>query len=160
VGFVAWDVYDLVTTPSWARVGVLGADVGLAAVPFVPAGVGAAGRAARAGAHAAEAARGAHSACEVATEMHHAVPKAVLKELRPEVAKAVRGKRGAPNRIRIPRSFHRAIHSGGPAGGAYNRFWLSRLDMLEGGPVGATVGDVLRIREDAIGRFGLMEHLP
>ncbi len=44
VGFIAWDVVDLVREPSWEKAGWLSVDVALGIVPFVPAGAGASAR--------------------------------------------------------------------------------------------------------------------
>ena len=52
VGFVLWDVGDLISSPSWDKAGWLAADVGLMLLPGAPAGAGLAGRAGRAGSRA------------------------------------------------------------------------------------------------------------
>lgn len=78
---------------------------------------------------------------------HHTIPREILKhDLPADVAKAVRGKAGAPNRWSIPTALHKAIHKG-RGGGAYNEAFKQRLRDLGRQP---TVSDALRIRDDLV----------
>jgi hypothetical protein len=92
----------------------------------------------------------------VATDLHHTIPRQILRNLPPEVASnpLVRGRAGAPNRWSIPRELHREIHSGGPNGGRYNQFFRDHM------PRNPTVDDMLRLREDAVREFGLGPYRP
>lgn len=82
---------------------------------------------------------------------HHTIPREILKLLSPDVAKAVRGKAGAPNRWSIPEDLHKAIRKG-PGGGAYNEAFKQRLDALRRDP---TAAEVMGIRDDLVKQFGL-----
>jgi RHS repeat-associated protein len=82
---------------------------------------------------------------------HHTVPREILKKLPPDVAKAVRGQAGAPNRWSIPEDLHKAIHEG-RGGGAYNDAFKQRLRDLGRDPA---PDDVVRIRDDLVKQFGL-----
>jgi len=83
---------------------------------------------------------------------HHTVPKEILSLLPTEIAKAVRGRPGAPNRWRIPESLHKRIHSGAYGGGDYNEAFKNALKMLRREP---TAADVTRIRDDLVRQFGI-----
>jgi hypothetical protein len=88
---------------------------------------------------------------------HHTIPREILKHHLPaDVAKAVRGKAGAPNRWSIPEDLHKAIHKG-PGGGAYNEAFKQRLGELGRKP---TADDVFRIRDDLVEQFGLGAYRP
>jgi|GEM_PF-4612577 len=91
---------------------------------------------------------------------HHTVPRAVLKKLRPDVAAngLVRGRRGSPNRWKIPEDLHKDIHRGA-RGGPWNDAWWRELDAL-GGPEKAEVQDLVLIRDKLIRLFGLEEYRP
>lgn len=90
------------------------------------------------------------------TEMHHSIPREVQRQLPPEVARHpdVRGRKGNPNRMCLPYETHREIHRG-PGGGAYNQFFLDRLNPRALGGRQPTVNDVLRVRQEALDAFGL-----
>jgi hypothetical protein len=84
-------------------------------------------------------------------EKHHVIPREILKRLDDNVYRAVRGKKGAPNRWAMPQDFHRELHKGA-RGGRYNQFFRDRLpDDLST----ATVEDVMRVRDEAVEEFGL-----
>jgi RHS repeat-associated protein len=88
---------------------------------------------------------------------HHTIPREILKHHLPaDVAKAVRGKAGAPNRWSIPEDLHKAIHKGA-GGGAYNETFKERLSQLGRQP---TADDVLQIRDDLVQLFGLEGYRP
>ncbi len=88
---------------------------------------------------------------------HHTIPREILKHHLPaNVAKAVRGKVGGPNRWAIPEDLHRAIHKG-PRGGAYNEAFKRRLRELGREP---TPADVRQIRDDLVKQFGLEPFRP
>lgn len=67
----------------------------------------------------------------------------------------VRGKKGAPNRWRIPEDLHKDIHRGA-RGGPYNKFFREKL-LDNPTP---TVDDVLHWLEEAVRRFGLEKFRP
>ena len=107
---------------------------------------------------ARKAASAAKAGEEVATDLHHMVPREILRQLPEDVANnpLVRGRAGAPNRWPVPRGEHVDIHRGA-GGGAYNQAWKDALRQLGRQP---TVDDVLRIR-DTLGRqFGLEKYRP
>ena len=87
------------------------------------------------------------------TNLHHTVPREILKQLPEDVASnpLVRGRAGAPNRWAIPEDLHKAIHQGA-GGGAYNQAWKDALEALGREP---TVDDVLRLREQITKQFGI-----
>lgn len=120
-------------------------------MPFVPSVAGLASRGANVAAKATKAARAAKAAIP-GKVMHHGVPRAVLKQLDPEVAKVVRGARGRPNRRAVDEAVHRGAHSGTGRGGDYSTFWRDELRRV-GDPRNATVEDVERIRARAMLRF-------
>jgi len=91
----------------------------------------------------------------IRTVMHHTVPREILEKYLPEeVADAVRGKKGAPNRWPIPEDVHKDIHRG-PRGGMYNERWKEELQAISETGRKVTVEDVLRIRDQLIKEFGL-----
>jgi hypothetical protein len=87
---------------------------------------------------------------------HHAVPKEVLKALPDDVARALKGRCGAPNRWPMPEDLHRAIHRG-KGGGVYNVAFRQRVEGLGRTP---TVRDVVRIRDEIVRQFGLEHFQP
>ena len=88
---------------------------------------------------------------------HHTIPREILKHYLPaDVAKAVRGKAGAPNRWSVPVDLHKAIHKGS-GGGAYNEAFKQRLGELGRRP---TADDVFRIRDELVEQFGLGAYRP
>jgi RHS repeat-associated protein len=95
---------------------------------------------------------------DVRWHQHHSIPKAIQKQLPPEVADdpRIRGCRGCPNKVRIPEPVHKDIHRG-PAGGPYNAEFKNRLDILGGPP---SVDDVLRIRDQLMKDFDLDRYRP
>ncbi len=105
----------------------------------------------------------AHNSCG---DLHHTIPRAIRKprsgkpgKLRKDVAEHpdVVGRRGKPNRWRIPRKKHKEIHKGKGSGGDFNRRWEAELDKLPGE---AEVEDVLRIRDALVKEFGLDGYRP
>jgi len=88
-----------------------------------------------------------------ATNLHHTVPREILRTLPEDVANnpLVRGRAGAPNRWAIPEDVHVGIHAG-PGGGAYNQAWKDGLEALGREP---TVDDILRLREEITKDFGI-----
>lgn len=89
-----------------------------------------------------------------ATELHHTVPRQILKAL-PEHVRGhplVRGRAGAPNRWAIPTDMHRAIHSGPGPGGAYTQAWRDALGGLGRDP---GVDDILQLRGQITKQFGI-----
>jgi RHS repeat-associated protein len=100
----------------------------------------------------------AKGAPEVASDLHHMVPREILRQLPEDVANnpLVRGRAGAPNRWSVPRDHHVDIHRGA-GGGAYNQAWKDALEQLGREP---TVDDVLRIRDRLSRQFGLEGYRP
>jgi hypothetical protein len=111
-----------------------------------------------AGVKGTKAAKAAESGAGVATDLHHMVPREILRQLPQEVANnpLVRGRAGAPNRWPVPRGEHVDIHRGA-GGGAYNQAWKDALRQVGRQP---TVGDVLRIRDRLGQQFGLEKYRP
>lgn len=87
---------------------------------------------------------------------HHTVPKEILKLLPPDVAKAVRGKPGAPNIWKVPENVHKLIHKG-KGGGAYNEAFKARLRELGDN---VTAEAVLKIRDDLVREFDIARYRP
>jgi RHS repeat-associated protein len=96
------------------------------------------------------------------TVRHHSVPKAILKRLPKEVAEnpLVRGVKGKPNIWKIPEDLHKVLHSGGPKGGIYNKFWDDGITAIYKSGRTPTVNDVLTIRRGAAMIFKLTEYAP
>ena len=86
-----------------------------------------------------------------ATEGHHSIPKEILAKLPPEIANHpdIRGRRGNPNVVDIPTPRHELIHEG-PGGGWYNQR-VEELIIEHGGYEGASVPDLVKIRQQAMG---------
>lgn len=99
-----------------------------------------------------------NTAAAVRTNLHHTVPRQILRELPEDVASnpLVRGRAGAPNRWAIPEDVHRGIHTGA-GGGAYNQAWFDELANLGRAP---TVDDILRLREQITKQFGIDIYRP
>ena len=133
VGFIAMDINALIR--GCGSFAALGADLGATFVPFVPAVAGVTAR-----------------------QMHHSVPREILKQLPPDVANnpIVRGKRGRPNRWPVPTDKHRDIHRGA-GGGDYNEAFKDALENLGREP---TAEDVDRIRNEIAESFGIDQHRP
>jgi len=73
------------------------------------------------------------------------------------VVKEVRGKKGAPNRWRVPKEFHDDVHHGA-GGGKYNERWKQELGKLL--PEEVTAENVRRIRDELVEEFGLGIYKP
>jgi RHS repeat-associated protein len=87
---------------------------------------------------------------------HHTIPREILeKYLSPDIADAVRGKKGAPNIWDIPENIHKQIHSG-PGGGRYNQRWIEELQKLRK----TTPEAVLEIRDRLVREFNLEKWRP
>ncbi len=89
------------------------------------------------------------------TEKHHTIPKEILRDLPPSVAKhpTVRGCKGSPNLKPIPYAKHREIHQG-PGGGAYNEKFKDAIEAA-GGNREMTPATVTNIRDNLVKLFGL-----
>ncbi|MHB8985216.1 MAG: hypothetical protein ACYC38_04685 [Eubacteriales bacterium] len=108
--------------------------------------------------------KGTIKAGEVTTKLvkHHMVPREIFRKFLPEeVANnpLIRGKKGAPNKWRIPEDLHEELHRG-PGGGIYNKKWKTELKELELPDNSVTVDDVLRLREQFARDFGLEVYRP
>ena len=90
-------------------------------------------------------------------EMHHTIPKQIQKMLREEIRhhKDIIGRKGLPNRMRIPKELHRRIHSGPWRGGYYNRKFIKEINK-RGGFENITVNEVLQIRDELVKKFKLV----
>ncbi|MFN0071379.1 MAG: hypothetical protein ACKVVP_07815, partial [Chloroflexota bacterium] len=160
VAFLIYDLYRLTADNLLggdpkaleANLTALGLDGAGALVPCAT-GLGTASRVARGAVKAERAGSAAGKPV-----MHHMVPKEILKDPRisAEVAKVVRGKRGAPNKWAIPEEKHLEIHRGA-GGGKYNDDWKQKLIDLGRDP---TVDDVLRIRDELAQKYDLERYRP
>ncbi|MHB1042917.1 MAG: RHS repeat-associated core domain-containing protein [Eubacteriales bacterium] len=104
--------------------------------------------------------KGTIKAGEVTTKLvkHHMVPREIFRKFLPEeVANnpLIRGKKGAPNKWRIPEDLHEELHRGA-GGGIYNERWKIKLEEIES----ITVDDVLKIRGQLIKEFDLEVYRP
>jgi len=91
----------------------------------------------------------------VRTVMHHTVPREILEKYLPEdVADAVRGRKGAPNRWPIPEDIHKDIHRG-PGGGRYNSDGFEEIEAVRRARGEITPEDVYIIRDKLVEEFGL-----
>ena len=81
--------------------------------------------------------------------MHHGTPWQILEKLPAEVRKACQGKRGMPNRIRVPESQHIAAHANG-----YNARFMEEIEKA-GGYLKVEAEHVWEIRRNLLKEFGL-----
>lgn len=88
--------------------------------------------------------------------LHHSIPKQIQKRLPPGVATHpdVRGKKGNPNKIPIPPSKHKDIHSGPGRGGDYNRRFDEEIQKVEGDYDKVTPQQLNEIRDRLRQEFG------
>ncbi len=91
---------------------------------------------------------------EEAIHYHHIIPVQVLRKLPKEIANnpLVRGFKGSPNRIPIPASFHRYIHSKQK----YNDVFM---ELLNNKPRKATLEQVLNAKNIMIKKHGLGQYM-
>jgi hypothetical protein len=123
-------------------------------------GLGAARAGAQAATKAAQLAESGGAQAAEETVGHHVIPRAILRMLPDDVAKAVRGKPGAPNIWQIPEGLHKWLHGGGGIpGGSYNQWWKDALREL-GGAENATASDIMRLKDAAADAFGLLPFKP
>ena len=92
-------------------------------------------------------------------QMHHTIPKAIQKRLRPPLRNHpnIKGRPGLPNRKSVEYFKHRRIHSGRglpEKGGYYNNRFHEELDKIEQIRE-IDVEDVLRIRDMLVIEFAL-----
>ncbi|MBQ1863926.1 MAG: hypothetical protein II561_08125 [Thermoguttaceae bacterium] len=99
-------------------------------------------------------------------DWHHTIPreiynprsKSTVPLLPPELAKdpRIRGVRGSPNMIEIPKDIHRTLHKEG-----YNDSWREAVETLikeKGDVKKITVDDILKIREDILAKYDLTKY--
>ena len=76
-----------------------------------------------------------------------------------DIYMAVRGRPGAPNIWKIPKTLHDTIHSGPGKGGYYNAVWRIALDRLRSSG-NVTPEAIFAIRKQLVNAFGIWKYEP